>query len=118
PLPEGSMSPHTDNQPASGATAPEARAIPPADVQATAPGQLRVIKRNGTVVPYDDSKIAVAITKAFLAVEGGTAAASTRIHETVYNLTAQISSTFKRRMPSRGTVPIEAIQAQVEMSPH
>ena len=30
----------------------------------TAPGQLRVIKRNGAVVPYDDSKIAVAITKA------------------------------------------------------
>ena len=48
----------------------------PADVLATAPGTLRLIKRNGTVVPYDDSKIAVAITKAFLAVEGGTAAAS------------------------------------------
>ena len=50
---------------------------------ATAPGQLRVIKRNGTVVPFEDSKISVAITKAFLAVEGGTAAASSRIHETV-----------------------------------
>src|SRR5690606_8995763 len=89
-----------------------------AKLSATAPGQLRVIKRNGTVVPYDDSKVSVAMTKAFLAVEGGTAAASSRVHETMYNLTAQISSTFKRRMPSRGTVPIEAIQAQVEMSPH
>ena len=53
------------------------------DVTATAPGQLRVIKRNGKVVSYDDDKITVAITKAFLAVEGGTAAASSRIHETV-----------------------------------
>ena len=46
------------------------------DLAATAPGQLRVIKRNGTVVGYTDDKITVAITKAFLAVEGGNAAAS------------------------------------------
>ena len=83
---------------------------------ATAPGQLRVIKRNGTVVPYDDSKIAVAMTKAFLAVEGGTAAASSRIHETVANLTRQIDQVFRRRMPSGGTVHIEDIQDQVELA--
>jgi ribonucleoside-diphosphate reductase alpha chain len=88
----------------------------PASVQATAPGQIRVIKRNGTVVIYDDSKIAVAITKAFLAVEGGTAAASTRIHETVAKLSAMVSATFKRRMPSGGTIHIEDIQDQVELS--
>jgi ribonucleoside-diphosphate reductase alpha chain len=82
---------------------------------ATAPGQLRVIKRNGTVVTFDASKIAVAMTKAFLAVEGGTAAASTRVHETVDNLTKQITATFKRRMPSGGTIHIEEIQDQVEL---
>ena len=49
-----------------------------AELGATAPGQIRLIKRNGTVVPFENSKIAVAITKAFLAVEGGTAAASSR----------------------------------------
>ena len=38
---------------------------------AIAPGQMRVIKRNGSVVSYDAEKIAIAITKAFLAVEGG-----------------------------------------------
>ena len=59
------------------------------DLAATAPGQLRVIKRNGTVVPYTDDKITVAITKAFLAVEGGTAAASSRIHDTAARLTEQ-----------------------------
>ena len=89
--------------------------VPSANISATAPGQIRVIKRNGTVVPYDDSKITVAITKAFLAVEGGTAAASSRIHETVARLTEQVSATFKRRMPSGGTIHIEDIQDQVEL---
>ena len=82
----------------------------------TAPGQLRVIKRNGKVVSYDDDKITVAISKAFLAVEGGTAAASSRIHETVARLTEQVSATFKRRMPSGGTIHIEEIQDQVELA--
>lgn len=86
------------------------------ELQATAPGQLRVIKRNGTVVSYDESKVAVAITKAFLAVEGGTAAASSRIHETVEKLSMQVAATFKRRMPSGGTIHIEDIQDQVELA--
>ena len=86
------------------------------ELAATAPGQLRVIKRNGTVVAYTDDKITVAITKAFLAVEGGTAAASSRIHETVARLTEQVTATFKRRMPSGGTIHIEEIQDQVELA--
>ena len=83
---------------------------------AAASGQLRVIRRNGTVTLYDDSKIAVAITKAFLAVEGGNAAASTRIHETVANLVKQITENFAHRWPTGGTIHIEAIQDQVELS--
>jgi ribonucleoside-diphosphate reductase alpha chain len=86
------------------------------NLSATAPGQIRVIKRNGTVVTYDQSKIAIAITKAFLAVEGGTAAASSRIHETVDNIAGQITATFKRRMPSGGTLHIEEVQDQVELA--
>jgi len=103
-------------QSSSPAPAPQDDQPIPAAVQATAPGQLRVIKRNGTVVGYDDSKISVAITKAFLAVEGGSAADSSRIHETVTRLTAQVSATFKRRMPSGGTLHIEDIQDQVELA--
>ena len=49
-------------------------------------GAVKSYKRNGAVVAYDESKISVAITKAFLAVEGGQAAASTRIHESVAQL--------------------------------
>ncbi|HEY0961032.1 MAG TPA: ribonucleoside-diphosphate reductase subunit alpha [Pseudomonadales bacterium] len=82
---------------------------------ATAPGQLRVIKRNGAVVGYDESKIIVAITKAFLAVEGGNAAASTRVHETVARMAQDISKLFRRRMPSGGSIHIEEIQDQVEL---
>jgi ribonucleoside-diphosphate reductase alpha chain len=107
----------TDVQPAG--SAPVA-ATPSSDRNAsiaqTAPGQLRVIKRNGSVVSYDASKISVAITKAFLAVEGGNAAASSRIHESVSQLATQISQIFSRRMPSGGTVHIEDIQDQVELA--
>lgn len=88
----------------------------PGELNANSPGQLRVIKRNGKIVPYDDSKINVAITKAFLAIEGGNAAASSRIHEMVANIASQLSSTFQRRMPTGGTIHIEDIQDQVELA--
>ena len=83
---------------------------------ATAPGQLRVIKRNGSVVPYDDDKIQVALTKAFLAVEGGTAAASSRVRDLVAKMTRQVTSTYQRRMPTGGTIHIEEIQDLVELA--
>src|SRR5690625_3211429 len=86
------------------------------NVSATAPGQLRVIKRNGTVVSYDVSKISVAMTKAFLAVEGDTAAVSGRVHETVNNLTDLITATFKRRMPSGGTIHIDRKSTRLNSS--
>jgi ribonucleoside-diphosphate reductase alpha chain len=85
-------------------------------ISSTAPGQLRVIKRNGAVVAYSESKISVAITKAYLAVEGGNAAASTRIHESVAQLGGLITDIFRRRMPSGGTIHIEDIQDQVELA--
>ena len=97
-------------------TPPQETSAVSGSIAATAPGQLRVIKRNGTVVPFEASKIAVAITKAFLAVEGGTAAASSRIHETVAKLTELVTATFQRRMPSGGTIHIEDVQDQVELS--
>ena len=82
---------------------------------AIAPGKMRVIKRNGSVVSYEAEKIAKAITKAFLAVEGGAAAASTRIHNQVNELANSVTKTFQRRMPSGGTLHIEEIQDQVEL---
>jgi ribonucleoside-diphosphate reductase alpha chain len=101
----------TGNQPANTAT--------PADVSsiaATAPGKFRVIRRNGKVTAFNSEKISVAMTKAFLAVEGGNAAASSRIHEIVENLTQQVSNALTRRIPDGGTFHIEDIQDQVELA--
>lgn len=85
------------------------------DIAQHAPGFIKVIRRNGTVTSFDANKIAVAMTKAFLAVEGVTAAGSSRIHEQVSGLTKKIADTFIRRMPSGGTIHIEEIQDQVEL---
>ncbi|MFP6835741.1 MAG: ribonucleoside-diphosphate reductase subunit alpha [Pseudomonadales bacterium] len=93
---------------------PPRQPLPPT-IAATAPGDIKVIKRNGAVAPYNDDKIAVALTKAFLAVEGGTAAASSRIRELVGEFTNQVTNTFRRRFPSGGTIHIEEIQDQVEL---
>ena len=86
------------------------------DIEITAPGKLRVIKRNGKVVSFEEEKIKVAIMKAFLAVEGGSAAGSSRIHEEVDQMAQDIIRVFERRMPSGGTIHIEEIQDQVELA--
>nr|HAT8712646.1 ribonucleoside-diphosphate reductase subunit alpha [Legionella jordanis] len=86
------------------------------ELAANVPGVLKTIKRNGKVVQYDDNKIKVAITKAFIAIEGSNAAASNRIHEQVNQLTQQITQAFKRRLPSGGAIHIEDIQDQVELA--
>lgn len=77
---------------------------------------LRTIKRNKKDVPYDENKIKIAITKAFIAVEGPAAAASNRIHELIDIIAQQITQTFVRRLPGGGTVHIEDIQDQVELT--
>ena len=89
--------------------------VPLDDVNITAPGKLRVIKRNGKVVQFEEDKIKVAVTKAFLANESGNAAASERIHRKVEDISADVQEVFKRRMPSGGTLHIEEIQDQVEL---
>jgi len=75
-----------------------------------------VVRRNGKLTGFDKNKIAIAMTKAFLAVEGGQAAASTRVHETVEKLTDLVVETLTRRQPNGGTFHIEDIQDQVELA--
>ena len=75
-----------------------------------------VVRRNGKLTSFDKDKIAIAMTKAFLAVEGGQAAASTRVHETVEQLTDLVVGTLTRRQPDGGTFHIEDIQDQVELA--
>ncbi|SFB20549.1 ribonucleoside-diphosphate reductase class II [Amycolatopsis marina] len=80
-------------------------------------GSVRVIRRDGSVSPFDASKISVAMTKAFLAVEGDDAAASSRVHHLVAELTAQVESSLLRHSGGEPvTLHIEQIQDQVELA--
>lgn len=88
--------------------------LPAADA-ITCNDQYKVIRRNGKITRFDAAKISVALTKAFLAVEGGHAAASSRIHETVARLTEGVQEALFRRSPDGGVVHIEDIQDQVEL---
>ncbi|MDR3479832.1 MAG: ribonucleoside-diphosphate reductase subunit alpha [Burkholderiaceae bacterium] len=76
----------------------------------------RIIRRNGAVVGFTPSKISIAVTKAFLAVNGGQGAASARVRELVEQLTASVVSALVRRQPAGGTFHIEDIQDQVELA--
>src|SRR5687768_400484 len=76
----------------------------------------QVIRRNGSVTPFDLSKIQVAVTKAFLAVEGSTAAASRRVHEEVTEVSGQVWQALTRRGEAGRTFHIEDIQDQVELA--
>ncbi|MDB5589465.1 MAG: ribonucleoside-diphosphate reductase, alpha subunit [Devosia sp.] len=75
-----------------------------------------IIKRNGGTVPFDPSKIAVALTKAFLAVEGNKAAASRRVHEIVEGLTGEVFAALTRRAKDGRVFHIEDVQDQVELA--
>ena len=76
----------------------------------------KVIRRNGAVVPFEPSKIAVAMTKAFIAVDGAQGAASARVREQVAMLTEQVVAALMRRKPEGGAIHIEDVQDQVELS--
>ncbi len=84
--------------------------------EAAAVASLQVIRRNGAVVTFTPEKISVAVTKAFLAVEGSQSAASSRVREVVAHLTDAVVHALMRRLPDGGTVHIEDIQDQVELA--
>ena len=76
----------------------------------------KIIRRNGAVVAFEPSKISIALTKAFIAVNGGQAAASARIRDLVEQLTGNVVNALIRRQPEGGTFHIEDIQDQVELA--
>ena len=91
----------------------------PTEADAAADARLaeyKVIRRNGAVVRFEPAKIAIAMTKAFLAVNGGQGAASARVRELVADLTASVVVALMRRQPHGGTLHIEDIQDQVELA--
>src|SRR5437899_5045961 len=78
--------------------------------------QYKVIRRNGAVVGFEPSKIAIAVTKAFLAVNGGQSAASARVRELTAQLTENVVNALMKRKPDGGAIHIEEIQDQVELA--
>ena len=75
-----------------------------------------IIRRNGSVVPFEPGKIGIAMTKAFLAVNGGSGAASARVREMVEQLTQQVVNAMVRGRPNGGTFHIEDVQDAVELA--
>ncbi len=75
----------------------------------------QIIRRNGAVVSFEPSKIAVALMKAFLAVHGTSGAASASVRETVDGLTETVVRALLRSRPSGGTFHIEDVQDHVEL---
>ncbi len=78
--------------------------------------QYKIIRRNGSVVSFEPSKISIAMTKAFIAVNGGQGAVSTRVREVVGRLTNDVVNALIRHQPEGGTFHIEDIQDQVELA--
>ncbi len=74
--------------------------------------QYKVLRRDGSVGEFEPAKIAVAMTKAFLACDN---AEGSRIRDIVQKLTDEVTQTLMRRLPGGGLLHIEHIQDQVEL---
>jgi ribonucleoside-diphosphate reductase alpha chain len=85
-------------------------------LRATAAKEIQVINRNGAFSPFDANKITLAITKAFVAVEGAEAGASRRIRAAVEALTSQVVQALSRRAEPGRPIHLEDIQDQVELA--
>lgn len=79
------------------------------------PGTIQVIKRSGEAAAFEADKIRIAITKAYNA-SSGEITISDSIREKIVTLTESIEETFRRRLPSGGSIHIEEIQDQVELA--
>jgi ribonucleoside-diphosphate reductase alpha chain len=75
----------------------------------------QILRRNGAVVPFEPTKIAIAMMKAFLAVHGTQGAASASVREVVESLTQSVVRALMRSRPGGGTFHIEDVQDQVEL---
>ncbi|MFY3002867.1 ribonucleoside-diphosphate reductase subunit alpha [Achromobacter xylosoxidans] len=95
---------------------PPSQTDSPADANGGQWASYNIIRRNGSVVGFEPGKIAIAMTKAFLAVNGGQGAASARVRELVEQLTTQAVNALVRNRPGGGTFHIEDIQDQVELA--
>ncbi|WP_202867393.1 ribonucleoside-diphosphate reductase subunit alpha [Kribbella pittospori] len=78
--------------------------------------QLTVVRRDGGHTGFDQTKISVAMTKAFLAVEGAEAGTTHRVRDLVTDLTGRVVEALTSRGDARRSVQVEDIQDQVELA--
>jgi ribonucleoside-diphosphate reductase alpha chain len=76
----------------------------------------KVIKRDGTLIDFDPSKIRVAISKAFIDVEGNDVGLSNRLSEIAEKLTKFIVIDIANNWPQNTPISIESIQDKVELA--
>ena len=95
---------------------PDQLAIDESGATSSLHADYKIMRRNGAVVAFEPAKISIAMTKAFLAVNGGQGAASARVREQVAALTSAVVGALVRRLPHGGTFHIEDIQDQVELA--
>lgn len=107
------IAPHTAAEPPASMPAP---ATSDATDQAHDWADYKIIRRNGAVVGFEPAKIQVALTKAFLAVQGGQSAASAAMREQVEQLTQAVVRALVRSRPGGGTFHIEDIQDHAELA--
>lgn len=77
---------------------------------------LQTIRRDGSVVAFNPDKIAIAISKAYLAVHSEELSLSSAARDQISRLTEIVVQALLRRKPAGGTVHIEDIQDQVELA--
>ncbi|MEV0791203.1 ribonucleoside-diphosphate reductase subunit alpha [Kribbella sp. NPDC050459] len=78
--------------------------------------ELTVVRRDGSSTPFDATKISVAMTKAFLAVEGAEAGGTHRVRDLVTDLTGRVVTALTSRGARARSVQVEDIQDQVELA--
>ena len=110
------MTTPTANDTAAAARSLRATTTPAAAAAAATYTDYQIIRRNGAVVSFEPSKIAVALMKAFLAVHGTQGAASASVRETVERLTELVVRALLRSRPGGGTFHIEDVQDHVELA--
>ncbi len=98
------------------ATTKSLNAVVSSEDEVNASQTVWVIRRNGIRTPFDGGKIGLAMTKAFLAVEGPQGESSRRIHEKVEDLGREVVQAVCRRVSVGDSVHIEDIQDQVELA--
>jgi ribonucleoside-diphosphate reductase alpha chain len=91
-------------------------AQPTADQPSATEIQLTVVRRDGNSTGFDATKISVALSKAFLAVEGPDAGSSHRVRDLVADLTDRVVVALTSRGDARRSVQVEDIQDQVELA--